>query len=240
MSDDMEVVDLNTVDLREQEVPATPQIPDKFRNKSPEELVEMYRNLESTVGRQSNELGELRKLRDQLMIQQYQTTPTSQPQQEQEEDIDWWGDPEKAINKTLDKKLQKFESFIANQQLESTRARVQQAHPDYAEIASSEDFAKWVMEDPVRQQLYRQADRGDSFETANYILTEYKKTKQTANQSSTPNVANAIGETGSAPRMPTRKVYRRTDIQALLERDPARYNQLLPEIKQAYLDGRVI
>ena len=41
------------------------EVPEKFRNKSLEDIIASYKELESQYGRQGQELGELRKVADQ-------------------------------------------------------------------------------------------------------------------------------------------------------------------------------
>ena len=45
-----------------------PEIPDKYRGKSAEELVQMHQEAEKLLGRQSSEVGELRKVVDLSLI----------------------------------------------------------------------------------------------------------------------------------------------------------------------------
>ena len=46
------------------EQPQEPDIPEKYRGKSVQELVQMHQELEKFSGKQSTEVGELRKLVD--------------------------------------------------------------------------------------------------------------------------------------------------------------------------------
>ena len=74
----------------EAEVTEQPQeqstVPEKYQGKSLEEVVQMHQEAEKLLGRQSGEVGELRKVVDDYIATQ---TPTQAPQQivEPEEDI---------------------------------------------------------------------------------------------------------------------------------------------------------
>jgi len=58
-----------------------PEIPDKYKGKSAEELVQMHQEAEKLLGRQSSEVGELRKVVD-TYIQTQLTQDTQQAPQE--------------------------------------------------------------------------------------------------------------------------------------------------------------
>lgn len=73
----LEVTDEDMASIQD---PATPQVeqtvapdpldadlPEKLRGKSPKELADMYRNLESELGRARNEIGQVRNLADELL-----------------------------------------------------------------------------------------------------------------------------------------------------------------------------
>ena len=66
-----------------------PTIPEKYQNKSLEEVVQMHQEAEKLLGRQSSEVGELRKVVDDYISSQ---TQPSAPQQtvEPEDDIDFF------------------------------------------------------------------------------------------------------------------------------------------------------
>ena len=80
---DEEIVDLSTpasapaaapAVVKPAAAPAAPaaaaaddEIPEEFRGKSPKELVRMYREAQSTIGRQGSELGDFRKKADMLI-----------------------------------------------------------------------------------------------------------------------------------------------------------------------------
>ena len=51
--------------------------------------------------------------------------------------------------------------------------------------------------------------------------------------------AASTGNTKGSSEAPSRKIYRRADIIKLMQTDPDRYQQLAPEIRQAYSEGRV-
>jgi hypothetical protein len=46
---------------------AKPELPDRYRNKSLEDIVKMHQEAEKVIGRQAQEVGEVRKLADELI-----------------------------------------------------------------------------------------------------------------------------------------------------------------------------
>src|SRR5210317_2036113 len=73
-------------------------VPEKYQNKSIEELVQMHQEAEKLVGKQSSEVGELRKVVDEYIHQQTQLTQ----QQEPAEEVDFFAEPDKAVSNAID------------------------------------------------------------------------------------------------------------------------------------------
>ena len=87
----------------EQEQPAEPEeiqeaqdeIPEKYQGKSISDIVRMHQEAEKLVGRQSSEVGELRKIVDDFVKTQLEKATS--PQEKDEEKIDIFDDPDKYI-----------------------------------------------------------------------------------------------------------------------------------------------
>ena len=60
----------------------------------------MHQEAEKLLGRQSSEVGELRKIVDDFVKSQIQSA--SSPQQETDEEYDFFSEPEKAIAKAIE------------------------------------------------------------------------------------------------------------------------------------------
>jgi hypothetical protein len=63
----------NSVETPEEEQPQEPEVPEKYRGKSVEDLVQMHQELEKFSGKQSTEVGELRKVVDNYIQTQLST-----------------------------------------------------------------------------------------------------------------------------------------------------------------------
>lgn len=226
--------------------PEIPELPDRYRGKSIEDVVKMHQEAEKVIGRQAQEVGEVRKLADELIKQNLNVT--SQPVEKQEPEVDFFEDPQKAIRKTVETHPDILAARQATMELRrmQTQQRILQAHSDYTQIVSDPDFANWVKSSPVRIALYAKADAEYDFDSANELFSTYKeirgiKVKQSqqvadAERKQTMKAAQVdSGGTGES----SKRVYRRADLIRLKMTDPARYDMLSDEIMAAYREGRV-
>jgi len=224
-----------------------PELPEKYRDKSLDEVVRMHQEAEKLIGKQAQEVGEVRKLADEL-IRQNLTVKQQQQTKELEPEVDFFENPQKAVQRTVDS----HPDIIAARQatLELKRVQIQQRlaqeHPDFGDIAKNEDFANWVKSSPVRIDLFKRADAEFDYDSANELLSTYKelraiKQKQmsTAGEATRKQNLKAVGVDVGGSGESTKKVYRRADLIRLKMQDPSRYEALSDEIMQAYQEGRV-
>lgn len=228
----------------EEEQPQEEELPEKYRNKSPAELARMHQEAEALIGRQSQEVGELRKTFDQ-----YIQTQLNQAPKEPEEEIDFFTDPDKAVAQAIEShpKLKEAERISQEYQKATALNSLQSKHPDMKSILEDSGFQSWVTGSNVRKRLFQQADQQYDYEAADELFTlwkerqqvakdtvdlEKKTRKQQAAQASTGGVRGS-GEPSS------KKVYRRADIIKLMKDDPDRYAAMGDEIRLAYSQGRV-
>lgn len=242
----------NEADEIQQEEVEQPQeeqsLPEKYQNKSLEEVVQMHQEAEKLLGRQSSEVGELRKVVDDYISQSITTTA---PQQyvEPEDDIDYFTDPQAAVNRAIENhpKIREAEQYTAEYKKQSSLATLQSRHPDMQDILNDNGFAEWIKASKIRTQLFVQADQQYDADAADELFTLWKDRKTVAQQ--TANVekqarkqslkaANTGNARGSAEGS-RKKVYRRADIIKLMRTDPDRYQALSDEIMAAYAEGRV-
>jgi len=230
------------------EVEVDNDIPEKYRDKEIKDIVAMHQNAEKLLGKQSQEVGELRKVVDDFI--QSQTVAKQQAQEEDAiDDLDFFEDPKKAVRQLLDshpsvKQSQKMMAQISKQEALST---LKTAHPDYQKIVADDKFKEWVTSSKIRTELLRKADVEYDFESANELFSLWKERQNivndaTKNERISRKRAVKAGNTGSAKgstERPSRKIYRRSDIVELMTKDPQRYQSMAEEIRQAYAEGRV-
>ena len=238
--------ELGELEAEELKAEPTSELPELYRNKSFEDVVKMHQDQVKMIGRQAQEVGEIRKLADEL-IKQNLSSKQQQTRQEEPE-VDFFENPQKAVQRTVDN----HPDILAARQvtLEMKRSQIQQKlaqqHPDFGDIAKDQEFANWVKSSPVRIKLFEQADAGYDFDSANELLSTYKqlrtvKSKQVSDEGEVTRKQNlkAVGVDVSGSGESSKKVYRRADLIQLQLRDPDRYAALSDEIMQAYVEKRV-
>ena len=243
---DDEKEEFGELEIEQQKIEQKAELPEKYRDKSLDEIVKMHQEAEKLIGKQAQEVGEVRKLADELIKQ---NLGSRQQQTRQEEpEVDFFENPQKAVQRTVDN----HPDILAARQvtLEMKRAQIQQRlaqeHPDFGEIAKDQDFANWVKSSPVRIKIFEQADSGYDFDSANELLSTYKqlrsvKQKQVSDEGEVTRKQNlkAVGVDVGGSGESSKKVYRRADLIQLQLRDPDRYAALSDEIMQAYIEKRV-
>ena len=146
--------------------PQEPEIPDKYKGKSAEELVQMHQEAEKLLGRQSSEVGELRKVVD-TYIQTQLTQDTQQAPQEVEE-VDWFTDPDKAVDRAIQNhpKIKEAEAVTQQYRASTALSELQRKHPDMQQILQDTNFAEWIKASNVRTKLFVAADQQYDSEAA--------------------------------------------------------------------------
>ena len=220
-------------------------IPEKYQGKDIKDIVQMHQEAEKLLGRQSSEVGELRKIVDDFVKSQINANSP----QEKDEEPDFFNEPDKAIAKAIEnhptiKAAQETSMAMRQQQILS---QLQNTHPDFIDIVQDSGFQEWTNGSQVRKELYERADKQFDFEAANELLTLWKErqgmvaeTAKVQEQDRKRQLkAASTGNTSGSSEAPSRKIYRRADIIKLMQTDPKRYQALQPEIMAAYAEGRV-
>lgn len=242
--------ELDVVEEQQQaKLPETEQlsdVPNFYRDKSLEDVIKMHQEANKLIDRQGKEVGEIRKLADELIKQNLSSN--KQSIKEEAPEVDFFENPKEAIRQTVDN----HPDVVAGRQAAHDFKRMQiqqklvQEHPDYGQVASDPDFANWVKSSPIRINLFAKADGEFDYDSANELLTTYKqlrgvKAKQTSDAGEATRKTNLkaagvdIGGSGESGK----RVYRRADLIRLKMENPNRYEALSDEIMQAYAEGRV-
>ena len=230
-----------------EETPQEEEIPEKYQGKTTAEIVRMHQEAEKLLGRQSSEVGELRSVVDNyIQTQLDNNTPATQ---EPEEDIDFFSDPDKAVERAIKNhpSIKAAEAQTQQYKQQTAQSHLQQRHPDMQEILQDGKFVEWIKGSKIRTQLFAQADTQYDYEAADELFTTWKERQQVvgqtvANEKASRKTAVKNASAGNAKgsgEAASRKVYRRSDIIKLMQTDPDRYLSLSDEIMQAYQEGRV-
>lgn len=240
-----------SVEVPEQEQPQDSDIPEKYRGKSVQELVQMNQELEKFSGKQSTEVGELRKLVDSYIQTELDNKQAPETQQEDNDssDVDFFVDPQSAVNRAIDNhpKIKEAETYTKQYKQQATLAQLRSDHPDMDQILQDPKFAEWIKGSKVRTQLFVNADQAYDYDSANELFSLWKERSNIVQETAKAERAsrkNAVksATTGNArgtAERSNKKVYRRADIIKLMKTDPDRYNALSDEILKAYAEGRV-
>lgn len=204
------------------------EAPANLAGKDESGVLEDYKRLQSELGRRANEIGELRQ---KLAKLEADKKPDPTP--------DYWDDPDKAT----DAKLAPLREKIAQIEAEKARAELRSTHPDYESIVSTPEFGEWVRDKRSRVLLAQAGDSGD-VDSARELLDLYKSAVENGDETPKQAVKRdrqaraGAAERGSGKR-PTGQIYSRAEIQNLRAFNKRRYEELLPDIKRAYAEGRV-
>ena len=252
LQEDEELVSLEEQEPEEETPVAQEQdeeddIPDKYKGKSVKDIVRMHQEAERAIGKQGSEVGELRRIVDEFV--KAQTVTKQQQAPVVEEEVDFFTDPDKAIARAIERhpKVRQAEELNVQMRRAEALANLKTAHPDFNEVVQDGSFVEWISKSKVRQELFSRADRNFDFDAANELLSTWKERKQVVNQSEAVEKIQrkqavksaSTGATKGSGETASKKVYRRADIIELMRTNPDRYEQLAPEIMQAYAEGRV-
>jgi hypothetical protein len=247
--DSTTVDNTEAVDTKSEQVE---ELPEKYRNKSAIEIAKMHQEAEKLIGRQANEVHEVRSLADQLLKQQLDSKAKEAKPLEESLEEDFFADPASAVNRQVEKHPAVLEARQAALEMKrmKTAQQLSSKHPDFATIAQDAGFQDWVKSSAIRLNLFARADAEFDFESADELLSTYKELRQIKQQNQAQQSANveikaqeqamkaATVDVGGAGET-SRKVYRRADLIKLRMTDPDRYMQMSDEIMQAYSEGRV-
>jgi hypothetical protein len=226
-------------------------VPEKYQGKSVEDLVQMHQELEKFSGKQSTEVGELRNVVDsyiQTELNQQNQAPQFEAQV-QEDDTDFFIDPQTAVNRAIDNhpKIREAEAYAQRNRQQATLAQLKSNHPDMEVVLQDPKFAEWIKASKVRTKLFVQADQQYDYDAADELFNNWKERRDVVNQTAQAEKVARKGAVKSASAGNARgssegsrkKIYRRADIIKLMKNDPDRYMALQPEIMAAYADKRV-
>ena len=240
----------NSQDIQEEVV-----IPSKYQGKSLEEIVKMHQEAEKLIGRQAQEVGEVRKLADELIKQQLEAkVNTREIEQPVAQEIDFFDDPAKAVNQAVENNpvLKQMQQQLVVQKQQEALSKIEKSHPDFVNVAQSEEFNEWIQGSKVRKHLYEAANNYD-VDAALELLDTYKSLKgikaqtvqaadegvKQVGQQQRQQAMKAAGVQTGGTGESTKPTYRYADIMKMMMYDREQYNARADEFLQAYQEGRI-
>lgn len=224
------------------------EMPSKFEGKSAEEIAASYMELQSEYGRRNNEVGSLRKLTDQLL-----ELKTDTPKEETKTPVDvdtLLSNPGDTINEAVESnpRLKAIEDKLVKADQDEALGRLETKHPNWVKTLQSEEFQAWIMESPIRQRLFVEADTNYDYDTGSELFDMYalskgnavSEAKQERDTNARKSAKQAVTESGGNAEGKPKKKFRRTELIQLKLTNPAKYAAMQEEIMQAYAEKRVI
>lgn len=236
------------------------ELPENLRGKDFKDIVRIYQDSQSTIGRMANDLGTQRKLTDRLLDlkrdEDLQRNGAN-PAKVQVSGTELLDNPTEAIDRIVNARLAEQErvSSVRLAQLESQQYAQSFAsrHPDWQEIASDSSFHQFVQASPYRARAAVAASQGD-WGAAEELVSEFKDRKQTleskqkadkeVKDKSNLDAANKASlESGASASKPYTggKILRRVDLLKLQMEQPEVYydEETQRVIMKAYSENRV-
>ena len=152
--------------------------PDRFSGKSHDELLQMVREQDRTIGQQGNELGNLRQTFESMA--KAQSVP-AEPEPEQVEEADFFVDPQKAVDSRINNHpaLKQAQDMAQKLAYAQGLATLQQRHPDLNEVMANEEFGSWIKSSPARLRRYQYADQSGDVDEADDLISTWKQLNKT-------------------------------------------------------------
>lgn len=223
-------------------------LPEDLRGKSPAELAKIIKDQQAFEARRSNEVGELRKIVDEYIVAEANKSRAAESAPEPEEEIDYWTDPQAAIEQAIrnNPEIKSAQQAAAEIKRHQSVSELQKRHPDIQKVVSSQKFMEWVQQSPIRVQLYQNANQGYDLAAADELVTTFKaihgapKADKPApdRQAEVKKVDTGSKRAAAADSSRKKKLSRAELIRKRVE-DPEWYEAHADEILKAYQEKRL-
>lgn len=218
----------------------------RLKGKTRADIAQLVAEQEKMISRQGQEVGEIRKLADELIRSQI----TKKPEIEKPVEVDFFENPQLAIRKEIESSpvLQEVAQYAAMAKQNAARQELFSKHPDLPEIIKSSEFGSFLTENPVFGEMLADADKNFKPDIADAVLKAYKLVKGARTippeqvkadaELRKKEISSASVDAGGAGEN-SRKVYRRADLIQLRITNPSKYAAMQDQIDAAYREGRI-
>lgn len=223
-------------------------LPEKYRGKTIKEVVAMHQSAEKRMGQQGSEVGELRSIVDEF-IQGQQANQTPEAAPEPEEEVSFFEDPDAAVERAISRhpEVVRARESAETYTRQTAASQLQQKHPDAGTIVADPAFVEFVKGSPIRRELFARADAQSDVAAADELISQFKDRQGVAEKAAEADRASRSSQlkqasTGSARGTSAtagKRIYKRSDIVALMRDKPDVYQKHAQDIQQAYAEGRV-
>lgn len=188
------------------------QMPEKFHGKSAEEIAQAYVELERLSGKQAHELGEMRKLSDQLLKER--------PKEKSYTKDDFTEDKIRhTIQSMVAEAVAPAIEGVTRVRDETSRDKLQTAHPDYADLTRDPAFQDWVKASKARTAMWVAATDGE-IDYAIELFDTYKQLNAEGARQKREELAAATATTRGGSRDSAnkgKKTYSRIELMKMLQ-----------------------
>lgn len=149
-------------------------LPEKYRNKSLKDIIAMHQESEKLIGKQGNEVGELRRTVDDFIKTQTSRNLKTDVEPELSDD-DFYSDPIQATKRAIDEHpaIRDAKQQAMAMKQATVQNQIASKYPNFREIATSEEFGNWVNASKVRLELYNRAQDQFDFDSADELLSTW-------------------------------------------------------------------
>lgn len=168
------------------------EVPEDLKGKTPAQIAKMLKDAQTLIGRQGQELGELRRAADTYIKTALTRPQPAQPaakqttDEKEPDDVDFFTNPRGAIEqavarhpaiKALEGKSRELAATEMTRQRSEAATKFNAAHPDAKEISSDPEFREWINKSPVRQAMIVRAHSHYDLNAAMEIFNTWKELK---------------------------------------------------------------
>ena len=233
------------------------ELPEKYRGKSVEDIIEMHRNAERRVGELGNELGTMRGIvTDLSRITRPQPAATTEEKEQLAVSGDeLLADPTAAIRKVVQRDLDRERLAREEGELKAAAQNAAQAltqdYGDIGAIVQSPEFQEFASRTSFRQRDLQIAATGsgmDQVVAARRLLEDFTDYQKAVGSQEKPpdNVQEArrvsTEGSGNSGKVSSKPTFHESDVLKVIQDDPVKWRSpsFQKEITAAIRDGRYI
>ena len=198
------------------------QMPDRFRNKSAEEIARSYAELERLNSRQAQDLGTMRRTVDEFLSLKSGDSNTQTPQPQAPAPVtvdDLYDNPDETISRKVEQvagdRISRLEQELEQARLQTRVQALTEKYPEWQDTVKDPQFVEWVKASPYRLRVAQAADAWD-LDAAEELLalhTEVKGVRNAQTQAQRDRqLANASLESGAASVPAAEQTFSRADL----------------------------
>jgi hypothetical protein len=234
-----------------------PELPEKYKDKTPADLVKMIEDTQSMVGRQANEIGAYRDLVTEVTAynnqRQADPTQTETPASLDISSDDFFKEPVESTLKLLDNRIEALTRTIeerdSKRYTQSEQSRFEQEFKDVMADTTTPEFIEWGQSSATRMEAAKRATQDKDYSAASQLMTDWrahKATIATPPDTEAPPPAPPTGVEGarqvatetsgnSSGTVVGKKIWYASEVQALIEKDPDKYKS--EAFQKEYMDA---